>query len=74
MVPPCSACLNNSPRLGLSGLAWNVHKEDFFQNQNWLNFFEIAFSIGNPGNQNFDAYISMNVYKYATGYPESLSG
>lgn len=51
------------------GLAWNVHKEDFFQNQNWLNFLKLRFSIGNPGNQNFDAYISMNVYKYATGYP-----
>lgn len=51
------------------GLAWTVHKEDFFQNQNWLNFLKLRFSIGNPGNQNFDAYISMNVYKYATGYP-----
>ena len=51
------------------GLAWNVHKEDFFQNQNWLNFLKLRFSIGNPGNQNFDAYISMNVYKYATDYP-----
>ena len=51
------------------GLAWNVHKEDFFQNQNLLNFLKLRFSIGNPGNQNFDAYISMNVYKYATGYP-----
>ena len=51
------------------GLAWNVYKEDFFQNQNWLNFLKLRFSIGNPGNQNFDAYISMNVYKYATGYP-----
>lgn len=51
------------------GLAWNVHKEDFFQNQNWLNFLKLRFSIGNPGNQNFDAYISMNVYRYATGYP-----
>ena len=51
------------------GLAWNVHKENFFQNQNWLNFLKLRFSIGNPGNQNFDAYISMNVYKYATGYP-----
>ena len=54
------------------GLAWNVHKEDFFQNQNWLNFLKLRFSIGNPGNQNFDAYISMNVYKYATGYPNPI--
>ena len=51
------------------GLAWNMHKEDFFQNQNWLNLLKLRFSIGNPGNQNFDAYISMNVYKYATSYP-----
>lgn len=51
------------------GLGWNVHKEKFFQNQNWLNYLKLRFSVGNPGNQNFDAYISMNAYKYATDYP-----
>ena len=30
---------------------------------------KLRFSVGNPGNQNFDAYISMNVYKYATDFP-----
>lgn len=51
------------------GIGWNVHKERFFQNQNWLNYLKLRFSVGNPGNQNFDAYISMNVYKYATDFP-----
>ena len=30
------------------GLAWNVHKEDFFQNQNWLNFLKLRFSTVIP--------------------------
>ena len=52
------------------GLGWNLHKEKFIMNNfNWINLLKLRASIGNPGNQNFDAYISMNVYKYATGYP-----
>lgn len=51
------------------GLGWNVHNEAFFENVSWLDFLKLRFSIGNPGNQNFDAYISMNVYGYTTSYP-----
>ncbi len=51
------------------GLGWNVHNEAFFESVDWLDFLKLRFSIGNPGNQNFDAYISMNVYGYTTSYP-----
>ena len=51
------------------GLGWNVHNEAFFKGQDWINYLKLRFSIGNPGNQNFDAYISMNVYGYSTAYP-----
>lgn len=54
------------------GLGWNVHNESFFKGQDWLNYLKLRFSIGNPGNQNFDAYISMNVYGYSTAYPNPL--
>ncbi|WEK33586.1 MAG: SusC/RagA family TonB-linked outer membrane protein [Candidatus Pseudobacter hemicellulosilyticus] len=48
------------------GLGWNLHKEAFFRNSDlgWLNTFRLRFSVGNPGNQNFEDYISMQVYKY----------
>lgn len=48
------------------GLGWNIHNESFFKNsgQQWLNQFKLRGSIGNPGNQNFNDYISMRVYRY----------
>lgn len=48
------------------GLAWNIHNESFIKESslNWINFLKIRGSIGNPGNQNFNDYISMRVYRY----------
>ncbi|HEX6429672.1 MAG TPA: SusC/RagA family TonB-linked outer membrane protein [Niastella sp.] len=48
------------------GLAWNIHKEAFFQNASfdWMNSLRIRASIGNPGNQNFSDYVSTRVYRY----------
>lgn len=48
------------------GLAWNVHKEAFFDNPqlDWMNSLRFRASIGNPGNQNFSDYISTRVYQY----------
>lgn len=40
------------------GLAWNVHNEEFVKQLGWVNNLKIRGSIGNPGNENFDAYIS----------------
>ncbi|THU38517.1 SusC/RagA family TonB-linked outer membrane protein [Niastella caeni] len=48
------------------GLAWNVHKEAFFNKPSfyWMNSLRLRASIGNPGNQNFSDYISTRVYRY----------
>jgi TonB-linked SusC/RagA family outer membrane protein len=49
------------------GLAWNIHKERFFENAprfDWLNSLRLRASIGNPGNQNFSDYIATRVYRY----------
>jgi TonB-linked SusC/RagA family outer membrane protein len=48
------------------GLAWNVHKEAFFDKPSldWMNSLRFRASIGNPGNQNFSDYVSTRVYLY----------
>ena len=46
------------------GLAWNIHNEVFMKELEWLTLFKIRGSIGNPGNQNFDAYQAMKTYTY----------
>lgn len=52
------------------GLGWNIHNESFIKDYvSWIDFLKLRFSIGNPGNQNFDAYIAMNIYNYSTSYP-----
>ncbi|MEJ2883206.1 SusC/RagA family TonB-linked outer membrane protein [Pedobacter sp. GR22-6] len=48
------------------GLAWNINKEAFFD-VDWLSQLRIRSSIGNPGNQNFDAYIATKTYLYNNG-------
>ncbi|MDR2130499.1 MAG: SusC/RagA family TonB-linked outer membrane protein [Odoribacteraceae bacterium] len=49
------------------GIAYNLHNEKFLRDEAWLNMFKLRFSIGNPGNQNFDDYISVRVYGYDFG-------
>ncbi|MHA4893531.1 SusC/RagA family TonB-linked outer membrane protein [Pedobacter sp. PWIIR3] len=48
------------------GLGWNIHKERFIQDGNfgWIEQLRLRGSIGNPGNQNFDDYISTRIYRY----------
>jgi len=50
------------------GLAWNVHKESWFEQSDVLNQLKLRYSIGNPGLQNIDAKIANNVYTYYTSY------
>src|SRR5690606_7221171 len=49
-----------------TGVAWNAHNEHFIKDGalSWINQLRIRGSIGNPGNQNFDNYISMRLYRY----------
>ena len=51
------------------GLAWNVHNEAFFEDIPGITLLKLRFSVGNPGNQNFDAYMTSNIYKYSNSYP-----
>ena len=46
------------------GLAWNLHRESFMQGVRWLTLLKIRGSVGNPGNQNFNAYQAMKTYTY----------
>ena len=46
------------------GLAWNLHNEGFIKAWEVFDNFKIRASIGNPGNQNFDAYQAMKTYRY----------
>lgn len=50
------------------GLGWNMHKERFMENLSWMDQLKLRASIGNPGNQNFDDYISMRIYGYNNSY------
>ena len=50
------------------GLGWNLHSEPFMKDVEWLNYFKLRASVGNPGNQNFDDYISMRIYGYNNNY------
>ena len=48
------------------GLGWNIHKEAFFSDIEGISLLKLRASIGNPGNQNFDDYISTRIYTYNT--------
>lgn len=45
------------------GVAWNISNENFLQEMTEkIDRLKIRFSVGNPGNQNFDAYLSYTTY------------
>lgn len=46
------------------GLAWNLHNESFLADKEWVGLIKLRASIGNPGNQNFDAYQSFTTYSF----------
>lgn len=48
------------------GIGWNLHKEKFLKGAGMMDLLKLRFSIGNPGNQNFDDYISSRVFRYNT--------
>lgn len=47
-----------------TGLAWNIHNEAFMEEHSWITMLKLRGSVGNPGNQNFDAYQAMKTYTY----------
>lgn len=50
------------------GLGWNLHNESFLKHSEVINYLKLRYSYGNPGNQNFDAKLSSNIYGYTTKY------
>ncbi|MCA5006238.1 SusC/RagA family TonB-linked outer membrane protein [Sphingobacterium bovistauri] len=52
-----------------TGLGWNVHNEKFMKNLPFISYLKVRASMGNPGNQNFDARMTMNIYSYNLDNP-----
>lgn len=50
------------------GLAWNLYNEEFIRKLEYIDLLKIRFSVGNPGNQNFDSYIAYTTYKFNESY------
>lgn len=48
------------------GVGWNLHEENFLKDNKIINYFKIRYSLGNPGNQNYDAKLSSSIYSYIT--------
>lgn len=49
------------------GAAWDITNEKWFK-VGWISYLRFRYSIGNPGNQNFDAYMSSGIYAYNPEY------
>ena len=47
-----------------AGIGWNVHKEHFLENAQWLNQFKLRASTGYTGSQNFNPYQALATFNY----------
>ena len=50
------------------GASWNVYNEKFFPKNDIFDYLKIRYTVGNPGNENFDAKLSSSIYSYRTTY------
>lgn len=50
------------------GVGWNVHNEHFLADSKVINYLKLRYSLGNPGNQNYDAKLSSSIYMYNTAH------
>lgn len=50
------------------GIGWNIHNEKFLEGSRVINYLKFRYSLGNPGNQNYDAKLSSSIYMYNTDY------
>lgn len=46
------------------GTGWNLHKEAFMKDVNWLSLFKLRITYGLTGNQNFSPYQAKATYKF----------
>lgn len=49
-----------------AGMGWNIHREDFMANQNFISNLKLRASLGESGSQNFNAYQALSTYEYYT--------
>ena len=62
-----SSVFGTNNRWGLfwsTGIAWNLHKEEFLRNVKGLEQLKLRFSLGSSGNQNYSTNNSLPVYQY----------
>ncbi len=50
------------------GLGWNASYEGFMKDVKFFDYLKFRGSVGNPGNQNFDAGMIYNTYTYNSNY------
>ena len=50
-----------------AGVGWNIHREHFMRNINWMNLLKIRGNIGFTGNENLGQFSSTSVYTYSAG-------
>lgn len=46
------------------GLGWNIHNEEWMQENGIFQMLKLRASVGNPGNQNFSAYQAYTTYMF----------
>ncbi|HTM98590.1 MAG TPA: SusC/RagA family TonB-linked outer membrane protein, partial [Pedobacter sp.] len=56
-----------------AGLGWNIHREQFFKNIDWIDVLRIRGNIGITGNQSFSS-VSQSVYNYSEDLNRSGQG
>ncbi len=56
-----------------AGLGYNLHKENFLSDIEWVNQLKIRGSLGYTGSQNFNSYQSKTTYTYETEYYYNLN-
>lgn len=49
-----------------AGIGWNVHREKFMANNQYINTLRLKLSYGQTGSQQFEAYQAMSTYSYYT--------
>lgn len=62
-----SSVFGNDNRWGTfwsAGAGWNLHKENFMENVNWLTLCKLRVTYGLTGNQNFSPYQAKATYKF----------
>lgn len=58
-----------------AGLGWNIHKESFFTNLDWIEQLKLRTSTGYTGSQNFNPYQALATYNYYTDtYYDNIVG